>query len=185
MDSAYFAQPAAAMMGQASFFYYNPDLSTENRQHGHFSSTPSANGNAHPEFMPVYQQGMIYPRPLSSQSRLAPAAYHSMLTPVASPRPMHQKPAVLVQQDPTDLFPLDTDCADFGFAPSTPPLSSSSSSASSPPSSYDVFPTPVNASFNGSEFLEGVKKGCEEEVMSEILAGGEWPRCASPPMTPG
>lgn len=33
--------------------------------------------------------------------------------------------------------------------------------------------------------MEGVKKGCEGEVKSEILAGGDWTRSCSPPLTPG
>ncbi|KAL8659723.1 MAG: hypothetical protein Q9226_000279 [Calogaya cf. arnoldii] len=32
--------------------------------------------------------------------------------------------------------------------------------------------------------LEGVKEGCEGEVQSEILAGGDWTRCDSPTLTP-
>jgi hypothetical protein len=38
--------------------------------------------------------------------------------------------------------------------------------------------------FFSGEGIEGVKQGCEEEVFSEILAGGDWQRSASPPMTP-
>ncbi len=33
--------------------------------------------------------------------------------------------------------------------------------------------------------MEGVKEGCEGDVKSEILAGGDWTRCCSPPLTPG
>ncbi|KAI4093184.1 MAG: hypothetical protein LQ344_003011 [Seirophora lacunosa] len=33
--------------------------------------------------------------------------------------------------------------------------------------------------------MQGVKEGCEGEVQTEILAGGDWARCGSPPMTPG
>ena len=33
--------------------------------------------------------------------------------------------------------------------------------------------------------IEGVKEGCEGDVQSEILAGGDWTRCCSPPLTPG
>lgn len=40
----------------------------------------------------------------------------------------------------------------------------------------------MNTIFYG---FEGVKEGCEGEVQSENLAGGEWARCGSPPMTPG
>ena len=43
----------------------------------------------------------------------------------------------------------------------------------------------MNTVFYGLEGFEGVKEGCEGEVQSENLAGGDWARCGSPPMTPG
>jgi 5-methylcytosine-specific restriction endonuclease McrA len=42
----------------------------------------------------------------------------------------------------------------------------------------------VHGVFFSGEAIEGVKQGCEEDVFSEILAGGDWQRSASPPMTP-
>jgi hypothetical protein len=36
----------------------------------------------------------------------------------------------------------------------------------------------------GLEGFEGVKEGCEGEVQSENLAGCDWARCGSPPLTP-
>ena len=33
--------------------------------------------------------------------------------------------------------------------------------------------------------MEGVKEGCHGEVKSEILAGGDFSRCDTPPLTPG
>lgn len=109
-------------------------------------------------------------------------AYASqMMTPVASPQPMYQKPAILIQpQDSPYLHPIDTD---YSFSPATPPLSSCASNTSSP-SSCDVLPTPLHDMFPG-EGMEGVKQGCEGEVFSEILSAGlEW-RSTTPPMTPG
>jgi hypothetical protein len=175
--------PAQAM-GQSHFFYYNPDVKENTRQHGHFTPHPSG------QSMHTYQpQSMVYQRPSSSsnsQTSYPQTVYaNQMLTPVASPRPMYQKPTILIQpQDSPFLHPIDTDFSDMRFAPATPPLSSSGSSVSSPPSMADFIPTPVNAFFPG-EGIEGVKQGCEGEVFSEILsAGAEW-RSASPPMTPG
>lgn len=104
-----------------------------------------------------------------------------MLTPVASPQPMYQKPTILVQQDSPYLFPLDTDC----YAPSTPPLSSSGSAVSSPPSTCDILPTPISGFPMKSESIEGVKKGCEDEVYGEILSAGEFTCPTSPALTPG
>lgn len=174
----------AQVMGQSPFFYYNPDPHGENaRQHGHF--TPHPSGQSPQTYQP---QNMIFQRPSSSNSQAAypHTAYASqMLTPVASPQPMYQKPTILIQpQDSPYLHPIDTDFSDMRFAPATPPLSSSGSNISSPPSTCDVLPTPINAFFPG-EGIEGVKQGCEEEVFSEILAAGADWRSASPPMTPG
>ncbi|KAL8968203.1 MAG: hypothetical protein Q9183_002573 [Haloplaca sp. 2 TL-2023] len=71
----------------------------------------------------------------------------------------------------------------YGY-PSTPPLSVSASTANSPPSTCGVLPTPVNGGCLTLDNLEGVKEGCVGEVQTEILAGGDWPRCGSPPLTP-
>ncbi|KAF2176712.1 hypothetical protein K469DRAFT_606285 [Zopfia rhizophila CBS 207.26] len=180
-------------MGQSPFFYYNPDPSPENnRQHGHF--TPHPHGQPNPTFQPQNQEAfcppnMFFKRPSSSSSQTSyprtAYANQALLTPVASPQPMYQKPTILIQQqDSPYLHPIDTDFSDLRFAPATPPLSSSGSAISSPPSVCDVLPTPVNGAFFHGEGIEGVKQGCEEEVFSEILAAGaEW-RSASPPMTP-
>lgn len=173
--------PAQAM-GQAPFFYYNPEAPNEKaRQHGHF--TPHPSGQQQHMFHP---HNLLLQRPTSSSN--APSTpfqssfNHALLTPVASPQPLYQKPTILIQPQSPFLHPIDTD---FTFAPATPPLSSCGSNISSPPSSCDVLPTPVNAFFSG-ECMEGVKQGCEEEVFSEILAAGAgWPGSASPPMTPG
>jgi hypothetical protein len=97
------------------------------------------------------------------------------MTPAQSPQPIVQKPVIMIQ-DNSALLTLDTDC----HMPSTPALSASSSTVSSPPSSYEMMPTPTNLSFA----LEGVKAGCEGDVLSENLAGGDFFRLASPPMSP-
>jgi hypothetical protein len=74
--------------------------------------------------------------------------------------------------------------ADMYYYPSTPPLSSSGSTLSSP-STCESLHTPLNTVFLGLEGFEGVKEGCESDVQLENLAGGDWARCGSPPMTPG
>lgn len=185
MDGTFAAQ-AGPMMAQSAFFYYNPDPTSENRQHGHFSPHPK--GIPQMPVTPEPASMLNYGRPSSSSSQ---ASYHArsgpitqaLMTPMASPQPLYQKPTILVQQDSPYLYPLDTECADLRFMPSTPPLSSSGSAISSPPSSCDLLPTPAAGAFFPGDALEGVKQGCEEEVFSEILAG-DWTRSASPPMTP-
>jgi len=193
--SSYPVHPPQAL-GQSPFFYYNPDPNPDHRQHGHFSPHPNAlpsNVQFHQFQQPIPSQEtimpfphhMIYSRPSSSSSQLqmqSKASYSTQMavTPMASPRPLYQKPTILIQ-------PLDTECvgSDVYFYPSTPPLSTSGSAISSPPSSCGVLPTPTNDAFFGRESFEGVKEGCESDVQSEILAGGDWTRSCSPPMTPG
>lgn len=140
-----------------------------------------------------YQQPM-YQRPHSAGAQMhyhhpAPAYIsQAMLTPVASPRAQHYKPTILVQQDMHALMPLDTDCRQYFPATPTFSASGSFSSVSSPPSSVDMLPTPVNGVFFSKPVMASfpaVKEGCEEEVFSEVLAGGDWTtRPGSPPMTP-
>lgn len=190
MEGPYAAHPQ--VMGQSPFFYYNPGPSPETRQNGHFTPTPHGNPYAHPQHayghdaMALYASNMMGQRPASSHAHPMPHSRptQTLLTPVASPQPIYQKPTILVQQDSPYLFPLDTDCSDLRLVPSTPPLSSSGSSISSPPSTCDILPTPVTASFITGEGIEGVKQGCEDEVFSEILATSDWNRSASPPLTP-
>ena len=176
-------------MGPSPFFYYNPDPKPDNRQHGHFSQQPS---NIQ---VPIYHPHMyqmpstsIYSRPNSSCSQppMQPVfntGYAANMTPMASPRPMYQKPTILIQEHAPRLM-MESEANDMYYYPSTPPLSASGSTISSP-TSCDVLPTPLNTSFCGLEGFEGVKEGCEGEVQSENLAGNEWTRCGSPPMTPG
>lgn len=187
MEGSYPMHPSQAM-GQSPFFYYKPDVTGENtRQHGHFTPHPQGQQT----FQPLPQDAfcpptMFYKRPSSANSQTyAHTAYANMLTPVASPQPMYQKPTILIQeQNSPYLHPIDTDFSDLRFAPATPPLSSSGSNISSPPSTCDILPTPVNALFFHNEGIEGVKQGCEGEVFSEILAASADWRSASPPMTP-
>jgi hypothetical protein len=187
MDSSY---PFAQVMGPSPFFYYNPDPKPDNRQHGHFSQHPN---NVQ---VPVYHHIQtlpstpMYSRPNSSCSQPSMqqqmfSGFPTNMTPMASPRPMYQKPTILIQDhSPRLMMECDSNESDAYYYPSTPPLSTSGSVISSP-SSCDILPTPMNATFYGLEGFEGVKVGCEGEVQSENLAGGDWARCGSPPMTPG
>lgn len=189
------------MLGQSPFFYYNPETSPERGQHGLFSAQSNAvsdNNRTQQYQQQIYHQGLVMhgqshmmcqPPSSSAPAYLPSNAAFTMppvLTPVASPRPLHQKAAFLYQQENQQLS-LDTGCAtpEVCIYPSTPPLSVSGSSISSPPSACGIRPTPVTGTLFTLENIEGVKEGCESEVQSEILAGGEWTRCCSPPLTPG
>ena len=109
-----------------------------------------------------------------------------MSTPLASPQPLHQKALIFAQSD-VHALSLDTEYANNEITtyPATPPLSVSGSSISSSPRTCGELVTPHDMAFFSSEKFEGVKEGCEGDVQSEILAGGNWTRCGSPPMTPG
>jgi len=178
-------------MAQSSFYYYNPE------QHGQFSQHPSTvalSQQMHRYPQQIYSPGIMMHQPLQMQNSSESTMYiqpipfpmQTVMTPRASPRPLYQKPFFLFEEDGQSLS-LDTECGiNDGYSyPATPPLSISGSVISSPPMSCGILPTPVSSTFFGMENIEGVKEGCEGEVKSEILAGGDWTRCGSPPLTPG
>lgn len=186
MESSHSVHPPQ-VLGQSPFFYYNPEPG--HREHGHFSPHPNAGQDGvhmqqlqqqmyQQEMMMRGQSQMVYGRPSSSGSPFYLPTKSSLptqpiVTPMASPRPLQ--------------LSVDTECGtpDVYVYPSTPPLSVSGSTISSPPSSCAVLPTPTTGTFFTLENIEGVKEGCEGDVQSEILAGGDWTRSCSPPLTPG
>lgn len=180
-------------LAPSPFFYYNPEQSADSRQHGLFSSHPSTVvcstqlQNFHqPAYAPQGymnpQQPHIAGHPAQSNPQMyMPFPMQAVTTPVASPRPIYHKPSVLFHDGRS--LSLETECENYMY-PATPPLSVSGSAVSSPPMSSGVLPTPTGPVFF-AENIEGVKEGCEGEVKSEILAGGDWARCGSPPLTPG
>lgn len=194
MDSQH-GIPAARGLGQSPFFYYNPEP-------GHF--TPHPRPESEPSHLQHFQQQMypadamvhgqpqmLFARPSSSGAPVylppkTAMALQPFNTPVASPRPLNQRPALLSHNDGLP-HPLNTDCRSvdlYGY-PSTPPLSVSASTVNSPPSTRGVLPTPLAGGRLALDNLEGVKEGCVGEVQTEILASGDWTRCGSPPLTPG
>ena len=170
--------PYSTAMGPNSFYFYHPDpQSEEQRQHGQYPVQLQQPAVIHPQI-----SANAHFSAQSQQTYLAtpqPILQHLMPTPVASPQPIHHRPTILIEKQEPRLHALDTDCV-----PATPALSASGTSASSPPSSIGFLPTPVNGSTPAPESLHGVKQGCEVEVLSEILAGGEFQRSQSPPLTP-
>ena len=171
-----------APMGPNSYYYYQPEPQSEPKyQHGQYSLQMQQGAILPPQMVKA-----VSPNPqISAQQAQGyltaanPGYQHLMPTPVASPQPIHYRPTILIEKQETQPLAVDTDCS-----PATPALSASGSSASSPPSSVGFLPTPVNGSTPAPESLPGVKQGCEVEVLSEILAGGDFPRSQSPPLTP-
>jgi 5-methylcytosine-specific restriction endonuclease McrA len=90
----------------------------------------------------------------------------SVMTPTTSPRPMVQKPAII----------LDTDF-DNTYYPSTPPLSTSGSTVGSP-KNFDGLQTPMNPMFSGLDESETMKL---EAIETCVL---DWSNNASPAMAP-
>lgn len=183
-------------MAQPSFFCYNPEMSAESRQHALFTPHPgTVLPSLHMQHLrqqtcgqeALASQTLLNERPLSAGSQtLMPSALHMQpsIVPIISPRPIYHKPATIFAEGRP--LAVDTQCFENdGYVyPATPPLSVSGSAISSPPMHSAILPTPTNAVFFG-ENIEGVKQGCEGEVKYEILAGEDWARAGSPPLTPG
>ena len=184
-------------MAQSSFFYYNPEQAADSRHNGLFSPHPSTLVSAsqlqrfqqsvHPQDImnkQHQQQAQISGRqsPLKSQIYAAPLPSQP-LVPVPS-RSLYQRPAMILTEG--RHLSLDTECANAegGVYPATPPLSISGSTINSPPMTSGAASTPIDPVFLAGN-IEGVKEGCEVDVKSEILAGENWTRCGSPPLTPG
>ncbi|KAI5238116.1 hypothetical protein E4T43_07694 [Aureobasidium subglaciale] len=165
MDHQYMTQTPM----QSPMYYYTP----QKQQNIHYNSHMA------PQNMDYFSQ------PISSHvlySQRSPPLYQqqpqyisqSMLTPAASPRPQHQKPTIMLQQDmPNMNMSFDSDC----YGPATPTLSATSfNSADSPQSNYHMLPTPANELHMNP--FEAIKQNCEEDMF------GEWTQSGSPPLTP-
>ncbi|KAI0175624.1 hypothetical protein GGR52DRAFT_537456 [Hypoxylon sp. FL1284] len=178
-------------MGPAPFFYYTPDLSPENRHHGHFSQKQPGFQQMPQQMFPVVPtlpSTPIYSRPNSScsqQQQQVPTKVFNTVpsnaTPVASPQNA-QRPGIMVPSQPSKLM-LETEfCDNDGFYyPATPPLSTSGSSMGSPCNTNDMLATPLNPMFSGLDGCEMVKP--EVETIPENVENLDW-SSGSPPLTP-
>ncbi|KAI9889824.1 MAG: hypothetical protein M1814_004926 [Vezdaea aestivalis] len=166
---------------QGPFFFFGPEANMECQKHGHFPQYPGSESDS-----PL--MSLSRPSSSSSQVQAQQQAFQSALTPMVSPQPFGHKPTILVQDHTPHLLSLDTDCvgSDIFAFPSTPPLSTSGSAINSPPSSCGLLPTPVNglAMMYPLDILESSKDECHGGMHFENLAGGDWSRSDSPPMTP-
>ncbi|KAK7923927.1 cutinase G-box binding protein [Apiospora marii] len=180
---------ASQMMGPTPFFYYNPDMTAENRQHGHFSQHPGMQQQMQMyPVVPTLPSTPIYSRPNSSCSQGgAPTpvfkSVTSNMTPAASPRAAPHKPAMFLPGHAAKLM-LETElmCEGDGmYYPATPPLSSAGSNMGSP-GGGDMLATPLNPMFSGLDGYENAKP--EIENLPETIEGLDWASCGSPPLTP-
>ncbi|KAI9794869.1 MAG: hypothetical protein M1816_002998 [Peltula sp. TS41687] len=185
--------------GQSPFFYYNPHPKPEHRQHGHFSPHPrgSTSNMMQDQRSPrnLYSSAIGHARPTSCdpQSRLRSQSPYagtllSSLT-LATPRPLCQKPTILVNDDVTHSMTLQTarSTPDAYLFPATPPLSVSASAIGSPLSSCGMVSTPGDATslFFGHDQFEDMKVKSDPELQHPMtLAGGDWSWNRSPPLTP-
>ncbi|KAF2222128.1 hypothetical protein BDZ85DRAFT_250974 [Elsinoe ampelina] len=151
-------------LGQPSFFYYNPEQTSENRNQGHFTPQPNSMVMSMPDYFHCHQP---FHRPQSAGPQMiyqpTPQYFNqAMLTPSASPKPFQHKPTILVQQENPYLIRLDA----TQYVPSTPTLSASGSSFSS--SSVDsphAHVVPSNDYFS-QPFAKAVR---EEEAFADIV----------------
>jgi 5-methylcytosine-specific restriction endonuclease McrA len=177
-------------MAQSQFYYYTPDnREAQNVQfHPQQRHLSAAAMHPSPEYMMHYQQPVYQQRPQSAGPQMQYAqqpAYisHAMLTPDASPHAHHHKPTIMLQQSPPAMMPIDTSCT--SYFPATPTLSASGSFSTVDTPASGMMAAPMNGVFFNNPMMAAfpaVKEGCEEEVFSEVLAGGDW--SGSPPMTP-
>lgn len=157
-------------IGQAPFYFYNPESKHEMRQH--FTQQQM---HMYP-MVPTLPSTPVYSRPSSASNSQLPTLYSNgpaVMTPTASPQPMSHKPAIL----------LDNELYENSYFPSTPPLSTSGSTIGSP-SACEILQTPMNPMFSGLDGVDGIDgfKEALEPVETAVL---DWSNCGSPPMTPG
>ncbi|EQB50522.1 hypothetical protein CGLO_10028 [Colletotrichum gloeosporioides Cg-14] len=172
----------AQALGQAPFLYYRPDQQKPDasRHRGHFSQQPNLHQQmAMYPMVPTLPSTPIYSRPTSSCSQpMGPTLYSNgpaTMTPVASPQPMSNKPAIMLETEICETEHI--------YYPSTPPLSTSGSAISSPNNTCELLQTPMNPMFSGLDGLDGLESFKETLEVPENLAV-DWSSCGSPPMTP-
>jgi hypothetical protein len=156
----------AQAMGQAPYYIYNSEI----KQHGHFPQQMM-----YPA-VPTLPSTPMYTRPNSANAQhQGPTLYSnapvSMMTPMASPQPLTQKPSIMVE---TEIRDSDS------YYPATPPLSTSGSVVGSP-NSADCLQTPMNPMFSGLDGFDGLKDSFGPSNTFVV----DWSQAASPPLTPG
>lgn len=159
----------AQAIAQAPCYFFNPESKQDGRQHGHYHA--GMQQMMYPT-VPMLPSTPVYSRPNSacSQPQAQSMSTHTqgvVMTPMASPQTLSQKPAIMVETD--DMY-----------FPSTPPLSTSGSAVGSP-NSCDVLQTPMNPMFSGLDGLGGLKETFEPTDSFAV----DLSNTTSPPLTPG
>lgn len=164
-------------------FYYTPEHIAAAQKQGFYTPQPASVLGSVPDYFGHHYQP--YHRPQSAGGRTlyqpTPQYMNHMLTPSASPKAFHHKPApLLLQQENPYMIRLDaSQCV-----PSTPTLSASSGSSFC--SNSATTPDMQNTGADGDYFARQARK--EEDVFSadilcgDIVAVGS---TQSPPLTPG
>ncbi|KAH9242916.1 hypothetical protein K456DRAFT_116235 [Colletotrichum gloeosporioides 23] len=116
--------------------------------------------------VPTLPSTPIYSRPTSSCSQpMGPTLYSNgpaTMTPVASPQPMSNKPAIMLETEICETEHI--------YYPS-------------PNNTCELLQTPMNPMFSGLDGLDGLESFKETLEVPESLAV-DWSSCGSPPMTP-
>lgn len=164
-------------LGPQSFFYYNPELTSENQRQGHYTPQPTSM----PDYFHFQQQPFHRPQSAGPQMMYQPQPQYTsqpMLTPNASPVHIINRPAMLLQQENPFLVKLES----HHYVPSTPTLSATGSSFSSrsldsptlcPPVEIDYFTAPRSGNKEEQPF---------SELCGDLTTLGS---THSPPLTPG
>ena len=155
------------------FIFYESDASPERQQRQHIFNPFPYQMNMLPVVPPVPStpiysrrnsgclQSPMQHKPFLNLDAITSMPIPQVLTPMASPQPIHARPAIKLQ----------TEMGDYCGMPPSPPLTRSNSAASSP-RSCDLLQTPCNPMVSGMDGFE-------------VKPAGHEMKPYSPPLTPG
>lgn len=182
----------AQQLQETPFLYWHPISRGDSRQQGQFTQSPRRAASVVPSQasqQPSYSvmRAVTHPVPMHSNwaADVLPSEGTGLSTPTASPRPMVQKPTILINDELTrqPFFRAGDGAWETYTYPSTPTLSASGSTISSPPSS--CFSASGNDStLFGDECFEDFKHACDVELKSVSLNVEGWGGNKSPSSTP-
>ncbi|KAK3949749.1 hypothetical protein QBC32DRAFT_30414 [Pseudoneurospora amorphoporcata] len=152
------------------FIFYESDASPERQQRQHIFNPFPYQMNMLPVVPPVPStpiysrrnsgclQSPMQHKPFLNLDAITSMPVPQVLTPMASPQPIHARPAIKLQ----------TEMGDYCGMPPSPPLTRSNSAASSP-RSCDLLQTPCNPMVSGMDGFEAKPAGHEMKPYSPPL----------------